>query len=164
MIKKTDKQKLRINIDHLLEAATRGPSRWELDNITWHDRLNDPRCLIDFLTRIKTLEQIKDKSEYEKKEYEILCELANEMDEDECQELLSDKDEIVQQNFIEALARKSALEVLTRDRVSLETMNMMCKLNPGDFILTSKRTQDIINSVHELVIQGETLSNDVAGA
>lgn len=164
MIKKIDRQKLKINIDHLLNIANTGPSKWELDNIIWHDRTNDPRCLIEFLTRIKTLEQNENKSSQEQKEYNILCELANELDEDECVELLSDQDEIVQQNFIESLARASALEVLTKDRVSLETMNIMCKLNPGDFILTSKRTQDIINSVHELVIQGETLSNDISGA
>jgi hypothetical protein len=164
MIKKIDKTKLKINIDHLLEVANKGPSRWELDNIIWHDRTNDPKCLVEFLTRIKTLEVIKNKTDNEQKEYNILCELANELDESECLDLLSDNDEIVQQNFIETLARQSALEVLTRDRVSLETMNLMCKLNPSDFILTSKRTQDIINSVHELVIQGETLSNDVAGA
>lgn len=164
MIKKIDKTKLKINIDHLLEIANKGPSRWELDNIIWHDRTNDPKCLVEFLTRIKTLEVIKNKTDNEQKEFNILCELANELDESECLDLLSDNDEIVQQNFIETLARQSALEVLTRDRVSLETMNLMCKLNPSDFILTSKRTQDIINSVHELVIQGETLSNDVAGA
>jgi hypothetical protein len=40
----------------------------------------------------------------------------------------------------------------------------MCKLSPSDFIITAKRTQDLINSIHELVIQGETLSSDVAGA
>jgi molybdenum cofactor biosynthesis enzyme len=79
-------------------------------------------------------------------------------------QLLSNDDEIVQQTFIENLARTSALEVLTNDRISYETMNTMCKLSPSDFILTAKRTQDLINSIHELVIQGETLSSDVAGA
>ena len=43
-------------------------------------------------------------------------------------------------------------------------MNAMCKLSPNDFILAAKRSQDIINSIRELVIQGETLSDDVAGA
>ena len=164
MIKKTDKTKLKINIDYLLEVANKGPSKWELDTIIWHDRTTDPKCLVEFLTKIKSLEQKTDKTDFEQKEYDILVELANDLNEEECLELLSDNDEIVQQNFIESLARASALEVLTRDRVSLETMSLMCKLNPSDFILTSKRTQDIINNVHELVIQGETLSNDVAGA
>jgi len=164
MIKKTDKTKLKINIDYLLEVANKGPSKWELDTIIWHDRTTDPKCLVEFLTKIKSLEQKTDKTDFEQKEYDILVELANDLNEEECLELLSDNDEIVQQNFIESLARASALEVLTRDKVSLETMSLMCKLNPSDFILTSKRTQDIINSVHELVIQGETLSNDVAGA
>ncbi len=164
MIKKTDKTKLKINIDYLLEVANKGPSKWELDTIIWHDRTTDPKCLVEFLTKINSLEQKTEKTDFEQKEYDILVELANDLNEEECLELLSDNDEIVQQNFIESLARASALEVLTRDKVSLETMSLMCKLNPSDFILTSKRTQDIINNVHELVIQGETLSNDVAGA
>ena len=86
------------------------------------------------------------------------------MDQIDCERLLSNDDDLAQQNFIENLARRSALEVLTCDKVTFETMNIMCKLAPEDFILTSKRTQDIINSVHELVIQGETLSRDIAGA
>jgi len=90
--------------------------------------------------------------------------LAQELDQAECEQLMSDDDELAQQNFIEDLARRSAVEVLTRDKVTFETMNVMCKLAPNDFILTAKRTQDIINSIHELVIQGETLSRDVAGA
>jgi len=77
---------------------------------------------------------------------------------------LSNDDEVVQQNFIEALARQSALEVLTNGRVGFDTMTITCKLSPTDFILTAKRTQDLISAIQELVIQGETLSNDVAGA
>jgi hypothetical protein len=40
----------------------------------------------------------------------------------------------------------------------------MCRLSPEDFILTSKRTQDLISSIQELVIKGETLSDEMAGA
>jgi hypothetical protein len=154
----------KLNTEKLLVLASAGTSRWELDNITWHDRASNPETLISFLERIQFLENIEDRKAKEDRELDSLIDLANDLDEEECVQLLSNDDEIVQQTFIENLARTSALEVLTNDRISFETMNTMCKLSPSDFILTAKRTQDLINSIHELVIQGETLSSDVAGA
>jgi hypothetical protein len=154
----------KLDIDSILAKAKIGLSRWELDNITWNDRASNPVTLFEFLTRIQELESLEDPSDQEVQELEILTDLANDLDEQECIELLSNDDEIVQQNFIESLARTSALEVLTNGRVSFETMTTTCKLSPSDFILTAKRTQDLINAIQELVIQGETLSNDVAGA
>lgn len=154
----------KLNTEKLLTLASAGTSRWELDNITWHDRASNPETLISFLERIQLLENIEERSSKEERELDSLIDLANELDEEECVQLLSNDDEIVQQTFIENLARTSALEVLTNDRISFETMNTMCKLSPSDFIITAKRTQDLINSIHELVIQGETLSSDVAGA
>jgi len=154
----------KLNTEKLLALASAGTSRWELDNITWHDRASNPETLILFLERISLLENIEDRNSKEERELDSLIDLANDLDEEECVQLLSNDDEIVQQTFIENLARTSALEVLTNDRISFETMNTMCKLSPSDFILTAKRTQDLINSIHELVIQGETLSSDVAGA
>jgi hypothetical protein len=156
-------KKLKLDIDKILSQSS-GPSKWELDNITWHDRGTDPEVLRGFLGRITELKNSVEPTKDESAELAILIELANEMDEVECLDLLSREDEIVQQNFIEKLARRSALEVLTNEKVSFDTMNTMCKLSPNDFILTAKRTQDLINSIHELVIQGETLSQDVAGA
>jgi len=152
-------KKTKLNIAKLLDLAT-GPSRWELDNITYSDRTSNPETLKAFLSRIQLLRI----SDADSAELKILEDLANDLDQKECEELLSNSDDMAQQMFIENIARQSALEVLTKDRVSFETMNIMCKLSPSDFILASKRTQDIINSIHELVIQGETLSNDVAGA
>jgi len=154
----------KLDIDGILAKAKIGLSRWELDNITWNDRASNPTTLFEFLTRIQELESLEEPSELESQELEILTDLANDLDEQECIELLSNDDEIVQQNFVESLARQSALEVLTNGRVSFETMTTTCKLSPSDFILTAKRTQDLINAIQELVIQGETLSNDVAGA
>ena len=154
----------KLNTEKLLTLASAGISRWELDNITWHDRASNPETLTLFLERISFLENLEDRTSKEDRELDSLIDLANELDEDECVQLLSNDDEIVQQAFIENLARTSALEVLTNSGISYETMNTMCKLSPSDFILTAKRTQDLINSIHELVVQGETLSSDVAGA
>jgi sulfite reductase alpha subunit-like flavoprotein len=154
------KKKSKLDVNKLLGLANTGPSRWELDNIVYSDRTTNPITLRKFLERIQELRTTDAKSV----ELSILESLAQELDQAECEQLMSDDDELAQQNFIEDLARRSAVEVLTRDKVTFETMNVMCKLAPNDFILTAKRTQDIINSIHELVIQGETLSRDVAGA
>jgi hypothetical protein len=153
-----------LDIDSILSNSRIGLSRWELDNIIWNDRASNPKTLYEFLSRIQELSKKSDLTELEKDELEILQELAEDLNEHSCTELLSNDDDIVQQLFIERLARQSAIEVLTAGRVSFETMNTTCKLSPNDFILTAKRTQDLINSIQELVIQGETLSNDVAGA
>lgn len=158
MVKKKSK------VDQLLELVTPRISRWELDNIIWNDRTTNPETLIAFLERVKLLENNLKKTEQEKLELEILLEFAESLDLDECKELLSTDDDLVQQHFIENLARRGALETLCDNKLSIETMNTMCKLSPSDFILTAKRSQDIINSIRELVIQGETLSDDVAGA
>lgn len=163
MMKQSKKNKS-LDIEKLLTLTNQGPSKWELDNIVYNDRATNPQTLINFLQRIKDLESKKSLTSAEDKELNILYSLCDDLDEAECIELLSNDDKIVQQNFIESLARQSALEVLTNDKVSFDTMYTMCKLSPSDFILTSKRTQDLINSIHELVIQGETLSKDIGGA
>jgi hypothetical protein len=157
-------KKSKVNLDKILKQATLGPSRWELDNIIWNDRASNPNTLKEFLKRISELKSLTKPTLEQKSELTILLELADGLDEEDCMELLSNEDEVVKHNFIETIARHSALEVLTNNRVSYETMNTMCKLSPNDFILASKRTQDLINSIRELVIQGETLSSDVAGA
>jgi hypothetical protein len=154
----------KLNIDLILSQTPIGPSRWELDNIVYNDRATNPETLLSFLKRIQVLRDEHEPSKEKAVELAILEELAEDLDQDECIELLSKDDDIVQQNFIENLARRGAIEVLCKDKVSEETMNLTCKLSPSDFILTAKRTQDLINTIRELVIQGETLSKDVAGA
>ena len=152
-----------LDIKHLLEIASTQVSKWELDTIVWNDRMSNPTTLVNFLTRIKELE-VTQTTDADAQELAILQELANEMDQDECEQLLSGDDEIVKQRFIEELARQGALETLCNNALSIDTMEKMCKLSPNDFILAAKRSQDLINSIQELVIQGETLSSEMAGA
>lgn len=156
-----------LDIKKLLEMTNNSQvSKWELDTIIWNERTTDPEVLKKFLFRIESLQSVtlKKLSDAERQELQILKELADSMDQDACEELLSQDDEVVKQRFIESLARQGALETLCKNEISIDTMEKMCKLSPNDFILTAKRSQDLINSIQELVIQGETLSNDVAGA
>jgi hypothetical protein len=148
----------------LLLAESFRISKWELDNIIWHERSTNPEVLLQFLRRIEYLRTIENPTIEIKQELTALEELADDMDQDSCEELFDQNDETVRHQFIERLARQGALETLCNNAISIDTMEQMCKLAPNDFILTAKRSQDLINSIQELVIQGETLSNDVAGA
>lgn len=151
-------------IKKILTYVSNCPSKWELDNIVWHDRGTDPKTLTSFLERIDHLRSKKDASSDEKLELEYLLDLLDDMEEEDCLELLDSNEDTSKDVFIERLARNSAIQVLTNGKMDFETMTMACKLSPNDFILCAKRTQDIINAIHGLVIKGETLSQDVAGA
>jgi len=151
-------------IKKILTYVSNCPSKWELDNIIWHDRGTDPKTLVSFLERIEHLRSINDATSDEKLELEYLLDLLDEMEEEECLALLDQDEEAAKDVFLEKVARISAIQVLTNGKMDFETMTMACKLSPNDFILCAKRTQDIINSIHGLVIKGETLSQDVAGA
>ena len=151
-------------IKNVLTYASKCPSKWELDNIVWHDRLTNPEALVQFLQRIETIRTKEDNTSDEKLELEYLLDLLDDMDEEECLGLLDTDEEVAKDVFIEDLARISAIQVLTNGKMDFDTMTTACKLSPNDFILCAKRTQDIINAIHGLVIKGETLSKDVAGA
>lgn len=153
------------DINKLLTNTKLGPSKWELDNVIWWDRTTNPASLIDFLERVKTLkERVDSISQSESLELENLLELLDDLDEEECKELLDRTDDESRDYFIENLARTSAIEVLTNGKMDKETMNTACKLSPNDFIMCAKRTQDLINAIQGLVIKGENLSRDIAGA
>ena len=92
-----------------------------------------------------------------------LLELLEDLEEEDCLELINQSEEDAKNLFIENLARTSAIEILTGGKIDFDTMNTACKLSPNDFILCAKRTQDLINAVQGLVVKGETLSMDVAG-
>lgn len=152
------------NIDKALSKITINPSKWELDNIIYYDRTTNPETLFNFLSRIKKLSLIVKPSSSEQQELKFLLDLLDDLDDDVCNEMVSRSEEEIKDQYIEDLARTSAIEVLTGGKISYNTMHTACKLSPNDFILCAKRTQDLINSIQGLVIKGETLSKDVAGA
>ena len=152
-------------IKNILSKLVDSPSKWELDSIIYHDRTSNAKTLAKFLKRIQDLQALKTKATAgEQQELEYLLALLDDLDADECLELADQTDEDDKTAFIEDLARTSAIEILTSGRIGFETMNTACKLSPNDFILCAKRTQDLINAVQGLVVKGETLSMDVAGA
>ena len=151
-------------IKDVLSSITLGPSKWELDTITWYDRLSNPTTLANFLSRIDRLQSLSNVTKEQQQELTYLSELLEDMEESDIKDLLERSEEDARDSFIEDLAKVSAIEVITGGKLSFETMNTACKLSPNDFILCAKRTQDLLNSIQGLVIKGETLSKDVAGA
>ena len=152
-------------IKNILSKLSTAPSKWELDSIIYHDRTSNAKTLAKFLTRIQDLQALKtNATAEEQQELDYLLALLEDLDADECLELSDQTDDDNKNTFIEDLARTSAIEILTGGRIGFETMNTACKLPPNDFILCAKRTQDLINAVQGLVVKGETLSMDVAGA
>ena len=152
-------------IKNILSKLSTTPSKWELDSIIYHDRTSNAKTLAKFLTRIQDLQALKTNATAgEQQELDYLLALLEDLDADECLELSDQTDDDNKNTFIEDLARTSAIEILTSGRIGFETMNTACKLPPNDFILCAKRTQDLINAVQGLVVKGETLSMDVAGA
>jgi hypothetical protein len=148
-------------IKNILSKLNTGPSKWELDTIVYNDRYSNPRTLAAFLSRIQELEALQ--TEEEQLELGYLLELLEDLEEEDCLELVNQSEEDAKNLFIENLARTSAIEILTGGKIDFDTMNTACKLSPNDFILCAKRTQDLINAVQGLVVKGETLSMDVAG-
>jgi hypothetical protein len=152
-------------INDILKSLPVGSSKWELDTVVYHDRYTNPDTLSKFLSRIQQLTDAKDSlSKSESKELSYLLELLEEMDEEDIEDLSDQSDDLAREVFIENLAKVSAIEILTNGKLGFDTMTTACKLSPNDFILCAKRTQDLINAIHSLVIKGETLSKDVAGA
>jgi hypothetical protein len=154
-----------LQIKNILSKLSTSPSKWELDTILYHDRLSNTKTLTAFLTRIQKLQELESiATPAEQQELAYLVELLGELDEEDLSTLVNRSDEQSKDAFIEDLSRTSAIEILTGGKISYETMNTACKLSPNDFIMCAKRTQDLLNAIQGLVIKGETLSKDVAGA
>lgn len=151
------------NALNLLDNSQNNLSKWELETIKWSDRTTNPTTMKNFLERIQTL-SLGNRNSDEEREFNFLLEMLEDLDEQESKNLLSNTDEISRDFFIESLARQSALETLSLGKISLETLTTCCKLSPNDFILCAKRTQDLIDAIHGLVIKGENLSRDISGA
>lgn len=152
-------------IDNLLKLKKTTISKWELDNIIYWDRTSNPTTLLSFLNKTKDLSIIKNPDPEEHLMLQYHLDILEDLNQEECYSLLNDNDEDeIKNRYIENLARTCAIETLTSGKISFESMNTACKLSPNDFISCAKRTQDLITAIHGLVIKGETLSKDVAGA
>lgn len=150
------------NTTQFLSQLRACPSKWELDNITWADRTTDPRVLSQFLQRIEELQLSSTLAG--KQELAFLLELLEEIPEYEVALLVDQTEDAAKSQFIEQLARTSAIEILADNKLSFNTVETTCRLGHNDFILCATRAQELINAVQGMMIKSESLSEDIPQA
>lgn len=150
------------NITNVLSQLRACPSKWELDTITWSDRTTDPQVLSKFLQRIEELQQSSSRAATQ--ELTFLLELLEDITEEEVSLLIDQTEDAVKSQYIEKLARVSAIEILADNKLSFDTVNSTCKLSHNDFILCATRAQELITAIQGLMIKCESLSSDVPQA
>jgi hypothetical protein len=150
------------NITNVLSQLRACPSKWELDNIIWSDRTTDPQVLSKFLQRIEELQQASSRAATQ--ELAILLELLEDITEEEVVLLVNQTEAAAKSQYIEQLARVSAIEILANNKLSFDTVNTTCKLGHNDFILCATRAQELINTVQGMMIKCESLSQDIPQA
>jgi hypothetical protein len=150
------------NITDIRSKLRACPSKWELDNIIWADRTTDPQVLSKFLQRIEELQQSSSLAATQ--ELTILLELLEDITEEEVASLVGQSEDAAKSQYIEQLARVSAIEILADNKLSFDTVNNTCKLSHTDFILCATRAQELITAVQGMMIKSESLSDDVPQA
>lgn len=150
------------NITDIRSKLRACPSKWELDNITWADRTTNPQVLSKFLQRIEELQQSSSLAATQ--ELTILLELLEDITEEEVASLVGQSEDAAKSQYIEQLARASAIEILADNKLSFNTVNTTCKLSHTDFILCATRAQELITAVQGMMIKSESLSDDVPQA
>lgn len=150
------------NITNVLSQLRACPSKWELDNITWADRTTDPQVLSKFLQRIEELQQLSSRAATQ--ELAILLELLEEINDYEVELLVDQTEAAAKSQYIEKLARVSAVEILSDNKLSFNTIDVTCKLGHNDFILCATRAQELITAVQSMMIKSESLSQDIPQA
>jgi hypothetical protein len=150
------------NITNVLSQLRACPSKWELDNITWSDRTTDPQVLSKFLQRIEELQQLSSRAATQ--ELAILLELLEEINDYEVELLVDQTEAAAKSQYIEKLARVSAVEILSDNKLSFNTIDVTCKLGHNDFILCATRAQELITAVQSMMIKSESLSQDIPQA
>jgi hypothetical protein len=150
------------NITNVLSQLRDCPSKWELDNIIWSDRTADPQVLSKFLQRIEELQQASSRAATQ--ELTILLELLEEINDYEVELLVDQTEAAAKSQYIEKLARVSAVEILSDNKLSFNTIDVTCKLGHNDFILCATRAQELITAVQSMMIKSESLSQDIPQA
>jgi hypothetical protein len=76
-------------------------------------------------------------------------------------ELLNGDETSVRLALIEKWAREASLDILYDGRYSKETLRFILNLPKDDYQLLLKRVEEIVNSVRDISIQSDTLTDIV---
>jgi hypothetical protein len=139
------------------------PSKYELTNLIWCNVLHDKKKLIKLVKRIKKLKILSFFSKNAKEELDILCEIYQNLDQQQIKGLLNNDESISRISTIEKWARIGAIEIATTNTFSMETYSVISHLPIRDYQLFSKRIQELISLAKNLTHQEDVTSNNTPG-
>jgi hypothetical protein len=119
----------------------------------WFDIHYNREKLVLFFEKIEQLP--------ESDELSILLKILDEHNSDKLKELLDGDETSVRLALIEKWAREASLDILYDGRYSKETLRFILNLPKDDYQLLLKRVEEIVNSVRDISIQSDTLTDIV---
>jgi hypothetical protein len=119
----------------------------------WFDIHYNREKLVLFFEKIEQLP--------ESEELSILLKILDEHNSDKLKELLNGDETSVRLALIEKWAREASLDILYDGRYSKETLRFILNLPKEDYQLLLKRVEEIVNSVRDISIQSDTLTDIV---
>jgi hypothetical protein len=119
----------------------------------WFDIHYNREKLVSFFEKIEQLPQSDELS--------ILLQILDDHDSNKLKELLDGDETSVRLALIEKWAREASLDILYDGRYSKETLRFILNLPKEDYQLLLKRVEEIVNSVRDISIQSDTLTDIV---
>jgi hypothetical protein len=119
----------------------------------WFDIHYNREKLVLFFEKIEQLP--------ESEELSILLKILDEHNSDKLKELLNGDETSVRLALIEKWAREASLDILYDGRYSKETLRFILNLPKQDYQLLLKRIEEIVNSVRDISIQSDTLTDSI---
>jgi hypothetical protein len=119
----------------------------------WFDIHYNREKLVSFFEKIEQLPQSDELS--------ILLQILDDHNSDRLKELLNGDETSVRLALIEKWAREASLDILYDGRYSKETLRFILNLPKEDYQLLLKRVEEIVNSVRDISIQSDTLTDIV---
>lgn len=122
----------------------------------WFDIHYNREKLISFFDRIETLRKTPQSTELS-----ILTKILEEHNKTNLHKLLDGDENSVRLSLIEMWAREASLDILYDGRYSKETLRFILNLPKEDYQLLLKRVEEIVNSVRDISIQDDSLTDTI---
>jgi hypothetical protein len=147
-------------IDDLLNNLNEYPSEYEERYFRWVSLAYDKKKLLELLYELKFQKEQEEPDAYRIK---FLESLLLEQNLDHLFLLLVNDEKTSRFALIEKWARVGAMEILINGKYSIETLNIITQFPLGDYQLTVKRIQELVNIIQDITTQASSMASGVAG-
>lgn len=138
------------------------PSKYELYNIIWVGIEYDKSKLIRLLKRIRKLKFLFFIKRY-REELSILEDILKSYDSEKLKNLLLNDEQTSRMAIIEKWSKIGAIEILTNDRFTKETYDVISNLPLRDYQIVTKRIEELINVARNVTTQLDVKMNEIPG-